>query len=79
MSLSQHPERHRANRTAQERRLAPEDELISTTDTRGIITYVNRRFIEVSGFSSAELLGQPHNLVRHSDMPSAAFKDMWQK
>ncbi|MGL4638133.1 MAG: methyl-accepting chemotaxis protein [Shewanella sp.] len=79
MSLSQHPERHRANRTAQEIRLAPEDELISTTDTRGIITYVNRRFIEVSGFSSAELLGQPHNLVRHSDMPSAAFKDMWQK
>ncbi|MGL5360434.1 MAG: methyl-accepting chemotaxis protein [Shewanella sp.] len=79
MSPSQPFVRQSSQRTAQEIRLAPGDELISTTDTRGIITYVNQRFIEVSGFSRAELLGQPHNLVRHSDMPSAAFKDMWQK
>lgn len=64
---------------AQEVRLTPQDELISTTDTRGIITYVNQRFAEVSGYKAEELIGQPHNKVRHPDMPSAAFKEMWEK
>lgn len=63
----------------QEIRLNAQDELISTTDIRGIITYANTRFIEVSGYSEQELLGKPHNIVRHSDMPSAAFKEMWSK
>ncbi|MCL1089158.1 methyl-accepting chemotaxis protein [Shewanella profunda] len=65
--------------TAQEIRLTPQDELISTTDTRGIITYVNDRFVEVSGYTAQELMGSPHNMVRHPDMPSAAFKEMWGK
>ena len=51
--------------------------LVSTTDTQGRITHCNRAFVDVSGFSYDELIGQPHNLIRHPDMPPAAFKDMW--
>ncbi len=50
---------------------------ISRTDTNSIITYVNADFVEVSGFTEEELIGQPHNMVRHPDMPAAAFEDMW--
>jgi aerotaxis receptor len=56
----------------------PEEVLISKTDLRGMITYANEAFIRVSGYGPGELLGQPHNLVRHPDMPPAAFKDLWQ-
>jgi len=52
--------------------------LISITDLKGRITYCNPNFIEVSGFTRAELIGQPHNLVRHPDMPDEAFRDMWE-
>ncbi|MCH2241696.1 MAG: methyl-accepting chemotaxis protein [Aquabacterium sp.] len=51
--------------------------LVSTTDTQGRITHCNRAFIEVSGFDYDELMGQPHNIVRHPDMPPEAFRDMW--
>jgi methyl-accepting chemotaxis protein len=51
--------------------------IVSKTDKKGVITYVNRDFVEVSGFSEDELLGQPHNIVRHPDMPAEAFEDMW--
>ena len=51
--------------------------LVSKTDTKGRITYVNPAFAEVSGFAEDELLGKPHNIVRHPDMPPAAFSDMW--
>jgi aerotaxis receptor len=51
--------------------------LISYTDPKGRITRANQSFIELSGFSKAELLGQPHNLVRHPDMPSEAYRDLW--
>ena len=51
--------------------------LVSVTDLKGRITYCNRAFIEVSGFASQELLGQPHSIVRHPDMPPEAFRDMW--
>lgn len=51
--------------------------LVSTTDRQGRILYCNQRFIEVSGFSKEELIGQPHNLIRHPDMPEEAFRDMW--
>lgn len=55
-----------------------EDQIIvSRTDLKGLITYVNRTFLEISGFTEAELIGQPHNLVRHPDMPVEAFKDLW--
>jgi len=56
----------------------PEDELLmSTTDSQGRITHCNLAFERVSGYTMAELMGQPHNMVRHPDMPSEAFKDMW--
>jgi len=51
--------------------------LVSKTDTRGIITYANSTFIELAAYSEAELLGANHNIVRHPDMPMAAFKDLW--
>ncbi|WP_064577345.1 methyl-accepting chemotaxis protein [Cupriavidus gilardii] len=63
--------------TAREYKLAPNDYLISRTDLKGRITFANRAFIEVSGFTAEELLGAPHNLVRHPDMPPEAFEDLW--
>ncbi|WP_165312055.1 methyl-accepting chemotaxis protein [Vibrio ziniensis] len=51
--------------------------LVSTTDTNSIITYANDEFCRVAGFTSQELIGNPHNIVRHPDMPKAAFADMW--
>ncbi len=54
-----------------------ENYLVSRTDLKGIITYVNDAFIAISGFTRAELVGQNHNIVRHPDMPAAAFADMW--
>ncbi|WNJ97575.1 PAS domain-containing methyl-accepting chemotaxis protein [Vibrio ruber] len=55
----------------------PDELLVSATDLDSYITYVNDEFCKVSGFSAAELIGKPHNMVRHPDMPKAAFKDMW--
>ncbi len=55
-----------------------DEELVSTTDLRGVLTYVNPAFCRVSGFEKHELIGKNHNIVRHPDMPSAAFKDLWQ-
>ncbi len=52
--------------------------LVSTTDLKGRILYCNAAFVTVSGFSREELLGQPHNIVRHPDMPEEAYRDMWQ-
>ncbi|WP_175627150.1 MULTISPECIES: methyl-accepting chemotaxis protein [Oxalobacteraceae] len=52
--------------------------LVSKTDTKGRITYVNPAFMEASGFHEDELIGKPHNLIRHPDMPEQAFGDMWQ-
>ncbi|MCK9780451.1 MULTISPECIES: methyl-accepting chemotaxis protein [Proteus] len=51
--------------------------LMSTTDLNGNIIYANEDFVEASGFSLEELVGQPHNIVRHPDIPSEVFKDMW--
>lgn len=51
--------------------------LLSTTDPKGRITYANAAFVAVSGYEAEELIGQPHNLVRHPDMPPEAFADMW--
>ena len=52
--------------------------LVSTTDLQGRILYCNRMFVEVSGYAKEELLGQPHNIVRHPDMPEEAYRDMWE-
>lgn len=51
--------------------------LVSVTNNKGEITHCNPAFARVSGYSYEELIGQPHNLIRHPDMPAAAFKDMW--
>lgn len=51
--------------------------LMSTTDTQSYISYANAAFIAVSGFERDEIMGQPHNMVRHPDMPTQAFADMW--
>ena len=53
--------------------------LVSSTNTKGQITYCNQAFIDISGFSKEELLGSAHNIVRHPDMPEAAFALMWEK
>ena len=51
--------------------------IVSKTDPKGRITYYNQAFLDASGFTSEELMGQPHNIVRHPDMPPAAFQNMW--
>jgi len=55
------------------------EQLVSITDLRGTITYVNDDFARIAGYSKEELLGQNHNVVRHPDMPAAAFADLWDK
>jgi len=52
--------------------------ILSTTDLKGALTYVNPEFIDISGFAEDELIGRNHNLVRHPDMPPAAFAHLWQ-
>jgi aerotaxis receptor len=64
--------------TQQESILNDKDQLISTTDMGGVITSVNADFCRLAEFSEHELIGQPHNLVRHPDMPPEAFKDLWE-
>ena len=51
--------------------------IISQTELTGIITFANRKFCEVSGYSASELVGQSHNIIRHPQMPKAAFEKMW--
>jgi len=59
-------------------RFFPEDEIIvSKTDLKGRITYVNQTFMAVSDFREEELLGQPHSIIRHPDMPRCIFKLLW--
>lgn len=60
-----------------ERQFGEEAGLISRTDTKGRITFINDAFLEVSGYSEEELIGQPHNIVRHPDMPEEAYTDLW--
>ena len=56
----------------------PENKLIiSRTDLKGVITYVNDTFAEISGYEAEELIGKPHNIVRHPDMPKSAFEEVW--
>jgi len=60
--------------------IVPEHELIiSRTNLKGIITFANDTFADISGYSVDELVGKSHNIVRHPDMPKRSFKDMWEK
>ena len=61
-----------------EYRIREDHNLLSRTDLNGIITYATQSFVEVSGYSRDELLGSPHSIVRHPDMPPEAFADLWQ-
>ncbi|MBT8768388.1 methyl-accepting chemotaxis protein [Metapseudomonas boanensis] len=63
--------------TQRERIFPVEQRLISTTDSRGVITYCNDAFIDISGYNREELIRTPHNLVRHPDVPPAVFAHMW--
>ena len=63
--------------TQREVRFQPGEQIISSTDTHGRILEINSGFLRLSGFSAEELIGHPHNIVRHPDMPPEAFKGMW--
>ncbi len=63
--------------SGQEACFAENDIIVSKTDLRGIITYANEVFVQVSGYSEHELLGQPHNIIRHPEMPGCVFKLLW--
>jgi PAS domain S-box-containing protein len=64
--------------TGVERHFGTEEIIVSKTDLQGRITYANDVFLRVSGFSEPEILGQPHNIIRHPDMPHSVFKLMWE-
>jgi PAS domain S-box-containing protein len=51
--------------------------IISKSDPKGVITFVNDKFCQISGYSKEELVGKPHNIIRHPDMPKSAFRDLW--
>ena len=63
--------------TGTERTFGDDEIIVSKTDTRGVITYANDVFCRVSAYDEAELVGRPHNVVRHPDMPRCLFKFLW--
>lgn len=63
--------------TNRERPVQPGQRLITTTTLKGVITYANDDFVEISGFTAEELVGQAHNIIRHPDVPPAVFAHMW--
>ncbi len=63
--------------TGKERAVGDAANILSTTDLKGAITYINPEFIEISGFAEHELIDKNHNVVRHPEMPPAAFADLW--
>jgi len=65
--------------TGKQIELDPKKYIVSKTDTKGIIEYGNDYFVEISGYSENELIGQPHSIIRHPDMPKIAFKLMWDR
>ena len=67
----------RAAPTGRERTFAEHEIIVSKTDLRGVITYANRTFVQVSGYTLDELLGAPHSIIRHPDMPRCVFKLLW--
>ncbi len=65
--------------TKREVTFAPDEIIVSKTDLKGRITYANRTFATVAGYTRAELMGQPHSIIRHPDMPRAVFKLLWDR
>jgi len=66
-----------AMQSAYEKVMQEDDFIVSKTDTKGKITYCNEIFMDMAGATEAELLGKPHNIIRHPDMPKAVFKLLW--
>ena len=82
--LADCPPRVRAARrlskpTGREHIMAPDDLIVSKTNLRGRILYANQSFIKISGYTEAQLMGAPHSLVRHPDMPRAIFQLLWER
>ena len=65
--------------TGKEIKISSQKMLVSKTNAKGVITYGNENFVDISGYSESELIGSPHNILRHSDMPKAIFYLMWQR
>lgn len=63
--------------TLKEARFGEEEIIVSKTDPKGRITYVNQVFLKIAGYEEHELLGQPHNIIRHPEMPRSVFKFLW--
>ncbi|HLN23754.1 MAG TPA: PAS domain-containing protein [Patescibacteria group bacterium] len=67
-----------ASLTGVERHFDKDEVIVSKTNAKGILTYANRAFLRVSGFTEAEVIGKPHNILRHPAMPRSIFKLMWE-
>ncbi len=65
------------NESGNERFFADTDVIVSKTDTKGWITYANEAFLTVADYTEAEVIGKPHNVIRHPDMPRCIFKLLW--
>ncbi|CAO3374557.1 PAS domain-containing protein [Azospirillum argentinense] len=65
--------------TGRERTFHRDEIIVSKTDLKGCITYANDVFLRISGYSEADLLGRPHNIVRHPDMPRCVYKLLWSR
>jgi aerotaxis receptor len=63
--------------TGVERKLSPGKPIVTKTDLKGIVTYCNQSFVDISGFQREEIIGSPQNMVRHPDVPPAIFEDLW--
>lgn len=63
--------------TGRERTFDDDEIIVSKTDLKGLITYANQVFVRISGYTEQELLGKPHNLIRHPAMPRCVFKLLW--
>ena len=65
--------------TGLEKTFRPDQIIVSKTDPQGRLTYVNPLFVQISGYAEADLIGQPHNVIRHPDMPRSVFGLLWQR
>lgn len=71
--------KYKASPTGQERFFERDEIIVSKTDPVGRMTYCNDVFVNISGYTEDELLGQPHSLIRHPDMPRCVFQFMWER
>lgn len=77
ISTNENYKSENSNLLAEYKKAVDLSNIVSKTNPKGVITYVNDKFCEISGYSRDELIGKPHNVIRHPDMPREAFKDLW--